>query len=275
MVILLYGLDSYRRLKRLKEYIEAHFQESSNSTLGRFDFGNLRKEEVEQEFLKLKEFAVGRSLFGGRNLAILQEIWDSGLSDFRKFLKPYFGSNDFKIIISEEEAPPANLKSIAQKADVKEEFEELSSQKLKAFIKEEARARGLNLGSTALDFLVEEFEGNSWGVITELGKLCSLLKAVKGEILEIKDIQEAGDYVTPENLFSFINALTYRQNLPKKLVILERLFFGREEPAKIFNILASRSFFPVEFLRKLADYDVAVKSGKMDYEEVLLDLALS
>jgi hypothetical protein len=31
----------------------------------------------------------------------------------------------------------------------------------------------------------------------------------------------------------------------------------------------------VEEAALLADYDVAVKSGKLDYEEVLLDLALS
>ncbi len=63
--------------------------------------------------------------------------------------------------------------------------------------------------------------------------------------------------------------------MPEKIEALEELFFAREEPAKIFNILASRNYLSPEMLKKLADYDVAVKSGKMDYDEVLVDLALS
>jgi len=42
--------------------------------------------------------------------------------------------------------------------------------------------------------------------------------------------------------------------------------------AKIFNILAAQAG---EKIPRMADYDIAVKSGKLDYEEVLLDLAIS
>ena len=56
---------------------------------------------------------------------------------------------------------------------------------------------------------------------------------------------------------------------------MEKLFIAQEEPVKIFNIMASLSRLPKELLQEFADYDVKVKSGKLDYEEVLVDLALS
>ncbi len=60
----------------------------------------------------------------------------------------------------------------------------------------------------------------------------------------------------------------------QKITALERLFIGQEEPVKIFNILASQNRLPIGLIQKLADYDAMVKSGRIDYEEVLLDLAL-
>ena len=56
--------------------------------------------------------------------------------------------------------------------------------------------------------------------------------------------------------------------------MLEKLFISSEEPAKIFNILAGLDRLPDELIRRLADYDIAVKSGKLDYEEILLSLVL-
>ena len=62
--------------------------------------------------------------------------------------------------------------------------------------------------------------------------------------------------------------------MSRRLVDLEILFGHQEEPVKIFNILATSYLNTVFSLQKLADYDAAIKSGKLDYEEALVDLAL-
>ena len=60
-------------------------------------------------------------------------------------------------------------------------------------------------------------------------------------------------------------------DLRGRLTALERMFAENEPPAKVFNIIAYQ--LPGR-LEEMAAYDLAVKSGKMDYEEALLDLVL-
>ena len=76
-----------------------------------------------------------------------------------------------------------------------------------------------------------------------------------------------------DQFFSQLYALSGNRPLKQKIVSLEVLL-NSEEPAKIFNILAASSRNQPAEIKRFADYDVAVKSGKIDYEEALLDLCL-
>ena len=57
----------------------------------------------------------------------------------------------------------------------------------------------------------------------------------------------------------------------KRLYALEKVFASQEPAAKIFNILAAQAG---ELTPRFAEYDIEIKSGKLEYEEVLLDLVL-
>jgi len=57
-----------------------------------------------------------------------------------------------------------------------------------------------------------------------------------------------------------------------RLAALEELFLTRDPAAKIFNILSA---FAPNRAAQFAEYDYAIKNGKLDYEEALTDLALS
>ena len=46
------------------------------------------------------------------------------------------------------------------------------------------------------------------------------------------------------------------------------------DPAMIFNISAASPYLTKEQKVKMADYDVAIKSGKLEYNEVLLSMML-
>ena len=60
-------------------------------------------------------------------------------------------------------------------------------------------------------------------------------------------------------------------DLRNRLAALERLIASGDPPAKIFNILASQWR---EKTHQMAEYDFAVKSGKLEYDDVLLALVL-
>ena len=191
-----------------------------------------------------------------------------------------------------------------------EEFTELTGQKLKLFIQKKSKEIGINLNPDALDFLVSIFKSNTWALMTELqkirwlapldpagpgleagdeksassepskktifldGDLTGLAPETKTASPDLAKLREVVNYSLDDNSFPLINALGYEGDLGQRLITLERLFQMREEPVKIFNILASRTYLSFEDLQKMADYDIMVKSGKMEYEEVLLDLIL-
>ena len=78
----------------------------------------------------------------------------------------------------------------------------------------------------------------------------------------------------PLNIFSTINQMRNSKNIASRLSLLEELLSRSEDPAMIFNIMAVSPFADKAWKEKIADYDVAVKSGKLEYDEALLDMIL-
>lgn len=291
MVILLYGLDAFRRNRRSKEIIEEFEKKNPAASIQKFDLGGMKSVNGSgEEFLKLKEFTRSQSMFASKKLAVIENVWTSesrtrgkkeekeskdtkSIKELKKILEMVMDSKELSFLVLEEKLPLTAFKFLLEEPVHVEEFEELTGQKLKKFAEKEAERLGLQLSREASDFLIGYYGSNTWGLMTEFGKL-SLLNYDNKKAIEVKDLKRTGDYPQLENIFYFINLFNYEGGLSKKISALEKLFFVREEPAKIFNILAAGNYISPELLRKMADYDVAVKSGKMDYEEVLLDLAL-
>ena len=159
-----------------------------------------------------------------------------------------------------------------KKAFSVEKFENLKGDKWRFFIQKEARERNIAFTPRALNFLTKAFQDDSWGLVNELNKL--ILAFISP--IDVKDLEKIGDYhYESPDIFGYINAVSRDWPLGQRIIALEKLFISQEEPVKIFNILASLKWLPTKLIQKLADYDIMVKSGKLDYEEVLLDLALS
>ena len=55
---------------------------------------------------------------------------------------------------------------------------------------------------------------------------------------------------------------------------LEELFERGIDSAMIFNIFAASPYLNQDQKITMADYDAAIKSGKLEYDEVLLDMML-
>jgi len=264
MIIFLYGADSYRRKKRLDAIVGEYKKKHSSFSMERFDL-------AEGEFERLKEFAGQMLIFDSAKLAILKNVFDFEGKELKDFLKKFIDSKEITLMISEEKSVPAGFKALAAKAFLSEKFDELSGEKLKSFLKKEAESMGFDLSAPAAHFLAESFKGSVQGAINELEKLSLVFP---GKSVGVAELISVGEYRQAPNIFSFINAVSAGWPVSRKITALEEIFLNQEEPAKIFNILAAGKRLSFETINRLADYDIAVKSGKLEYDEVLVDLAL-
>lgn len=268
MIIFIYGLDSYRRRQKLKEIADKYAESHLN---GRFDFS----ENKEEELLQFKEFVSGGSLFKGVKFAVLEGVF-GGFKDceleIADILKRNVENKDVVLAVYEEKSPPKKFGFLLEKPVLSQEFEILEGGRAEFFIKKEADKRGLKINKSAVVFLAEIFKGDGWGLINEFDKISALGR----KNLDAAFLKNFVDYPRPlesREFFWQIGGLA-SQSIGRTLAGLEILFSRGEEPAKIFNILAASKRNNPQVVKKFADCDAAIKSGKNDYEEALLDMAL-
>ena len=256
MIVFLYGSDSYRRLSKERGVIEAYRKKHGALSSARFNFGEA------DDLNKFREFLANSSMFEPDKLAIVEDPFEAPAAELHDLLKPYLdGGAKTTVLISSDDNPPAKLAFLAKKPSRYQEFSVLGDKSLKTFINKEAASRGVKLKSEVLEGLAKAYGGDTWSIVTELDKL-ALMSEQK---IEAKPAP---------NYYELINGLKYGRDPRIKLTALELILSDRrDEPRRVFNSLAYKLRDPNE-ATILADYDVAVKSGKLDYEEVLLDLAL-
>ncbi|MEK7549096.1 MAG: hypothetical protein AAB496_01220 [Patescibacteria group bacterium] len=273
MINFLYGSDSYRQRKKINEIVGQYGQK--HLTCEKFELDSSRANQSNDEFLRLKEFARNRSIFEKEKLAIVAGLFEFADENKKKtieFLKANLHDKDFTIVIFEGKNPNKNFAFLLEPPVLFHEFANLEGEKLKFFIKKEAEKRGLKLAVDAIGFLARIFNNDSWGLINELDKL-SLFDLASFDASRLKNLIDDFRPLAMDQFFSQLYALSGSRSLKQKIVGLEVLL-NSEEPAKIFNILAASSRNQPAEIKRFADYDVAVKSGKIDYEEALLDLCL-
>lgn len=237
MIIYLYGPDAYRRQQKLNEILGKYKEKHSALSVARFDFTG------KEELSKFKDFATAQSLFDTYKFGILYGAEEAEAKELNPILESILDSKTI-IIALVAEKNLHNLTALGKKDVINQNFENLEGSALDVFVRAEAGKRGLKFSG--------EIPGDSWTIVTELDKM-----ALGG---------------SPEAVFggyNFFNLMrqAMRGDLSALTVLLEK-----EEPAMVFNVMASQSSGPAKI--KMADYDVAIKSGKLDYPEALLDLAL-
>lgn len=266
MIILLYGADSYRRQEKLKEYIDRYKVKYQAFSLSNFYL------EREGDFERLKDFSRAQSLFEISRLGIISGMTILGNKDQKdliKILRENLETKDLTLIINEDKKTSKEFKFLLDKPVIIHEFGIMMDSRFQDFFQAEAKKRNLNFDRRSRDLLVQYYAGNSWGLITELDKLALLDE----KTISFNVLKNHFDISLPVNAFSAIQQIKNSFGLASRLSSLERLFFQSEDAAMIFNILAT--FYGNNVWKnKIADYDAAIKSGKLEYEEVLLDLAI-
>ncbi len=250
MLIYLYGADSYRRAQKLKEIIAAYEKKHSGLTKDVFYL------DEKEAFERLTLFLETQSLFGSAKLVVIYSADEAPGS--AKLLKTFLEEKTTTIIVISDKKLPKEFAYLLKKPAITQEFEPLETSALYAFIKKEAEERGATLTSDTLRYLSELFGADTWGIVTELEKL-----ALGGRVSTV---------LHPPAFFPLVQQIKRRGDMRSCLLALGHLL-ETEDPAAIFNVTASIA--DPELKIKMADYDIAIKSGKLEYEEALLDLAIS
>ncbi len=260
MIIFLYGPDDYRREEKKKYWVAEFEKKYSGLSIGHFD---LIEAEALDEF---RGFTRSQSIFEDKKLAVLENTYEMDEKQLAQVLAPLVNEKTTTILFSEKEAPNKALNFLLKKPATTEKFEYLKGQEWKDFVNRAARKLKISLSPEALLFLANVYQNNTWGFVTELEKIRDL----KPTAIERRDLENLGLDVLPD-FWSTMNGLK-NQELAQRLTTLEKIFARNEPPPKIFNILSS---LWREKIPQMAEYDLKIKSGKLDYEEALVDLVLS
>lgn len=271
MLILLSGPDGYRRLQKKRELVAQFLKKHSATGLQEFDFDE--GGSAAEALANFAEFTHSQSLFDPVRLAVASNPFAAG-EKLTALLKPLLASKELTVILETSEKRILKAFSFLTKEPaLHQEFEYLSGAPWKAYIKQYAKSLGLKLDDAALSFLAQVYVGNTWGMITELQMLSSLRttssKLLEEDVITQKDLEQFQLEAAPD-FWKLINAVKV-SDPGRRLAALELVFLQNEAPAKVFNILAA---LWKERVAQSAEYDFKVKTGKLEYEEALLDLVI-
>ncbi len=258
MIIFLYGADSYRRGQKLKMMMAEYQKKHSGFAISECDLSE------EGGVLKLKDLISAQSLFDSLRLVVATNpflVEKELLKDLKKLFKNALENKAIVLILESDEKPKKDFAFLLEKPVQTQEFELLTGKQLENFARREMMVLGLSVPELLFKEILNFYATDIWGLITEL----------QATSLAGKSLRELGNNLGDRgNIFNRIAELrrgTARVTLP----VLERLLYG-EDAAKIFNMLVYQ--VSVSEKTRFADYDVAIKSGKMDYPEALLDYIL-
>ena len=253
MLMHVYGADSYRRSRAVRDIVVKYQTKYPSGTVGTFDCEE--KEAVD----KLRTFAGASGLFAKVSLSLVYNPAD-GEKPLTKFLKEMGEVPHATILVVADKKLPKDFAFLYEKGvgPAKGEFEPLIGMEFLKFLKADAAEKELQVSDEQLKAIGELYAGDTWGAVTEIERV-----AFGGELAAKK---------LTVNFPAAMGALAGSGNLAARLKFL-MLLLDSDDAAKIFNMVAAwaRGEAKVRF----ADYDIAIKSGTLEYGEALLEYVLT
>ena len=265
MTIFLYGPDSYRKQEKLQELLASYKEKYSQTDIMHFDLGG-----KTDSWEDVKDFITQPSMFVSSKIAVVKDGVGVDNKKWIKLVKDELEAKGTTIIFLEEKKPLKRFEFLLKKPSRFQKFDELTGRALEEFLKKQAEKEEVVFDVDAWKLFVSAVKTHevdrSWVAVQAIRKL-SL--AVGKKKVATKDIEDQMNFSRKEKVFSLAGSILRSRSIGEKLTAIEQLFIQRESPSYIFNSLAYqvRGKAAVQF----ADYDVLVKSGKLEYEEVFLD----
>ena len=258
MIIFLFGPDDYRRAQKKRDLTAGFLKKRSEQGIGVFDLAE------DGAFAKFQESLTSQPLFESAKFIILENAFEIEPGLFGKTILPFAENATTTLLISEREKPVKALAFLMKKPVLTQEFKDLTGAFFERFAVLEAEKNGVSFDAGAARHLAAVFAGDSWALATEIQKI----SALKSNITK-KDLDALGLEIAPAYWPMLMGVRS--QDMRNRFAALEALLASGDPPPKIFNILASQWR---EKTREMAEYDFAVKSGKLEYDDALLALVL-
>ena len=266
MIIYLYGSDSYRRQEKLNEYIE-RYKEKYASGAGSFYL------DKDEDLLRFKDFCKSQSLFEPSKLGVVfsfNELEKGDLKEFTALIKENLKNKDLTLILNSDKKPTKDYSYLLKEPVISHNFDILDGAELKKFLDLEIKKRKIELDVKSRELLLFGLSNNSWEIILALDKL-SLLDEKK---IDQKILEKHIDLLPALDVFGHINKMRDGYSVGSRLGTLEELFERGADSAMIFNIFSASPYLNKEQKIMMANYDAEIKSGRLEYDEVLLDMML-
>ncbi|MDI6821055.1 MAG: hypothetical protein QMD65_02630 [Patescibacteria group bacterium] len=267
MIIYLYGPDSYRRNLKLREIVKFYRKKHREADIISIDLS-----DNDSDWIKIRDFLTQPSMFVDSKIALVKESGSIEEKDWIEGLKNQIKTEKTFVIISDCDEPKKEFNFLLKSPVQFQFFGELEDRLLDTFLKKEADSKNLVFSEDALRFFVNYIKSSSdrsWHIVNELEKI-SLANFKNPITLQI--LQLIIDWAATYEVFRIAREITACKTTKERLRFLERAFLQGVSPAYMFNSLGFQA--RAETLLRLADYDVAIKSGKIDYKEALFDFAI-
>lgn len=269
MLIFLHGPDSYRRNEKLKGLVGKYREKYREKA----DFMEVDLEENIDMWQGILDFMFQPSMFVASKVAVVKNATLIDKKEWIEKIKKVTQVENTFLILSEETKKPKKAFSFLLDKPVNFQFfEELSGSTLLVFIKKECEKRKISLEKETLSLLVsyvKTIKNRSSFVVNELEKI-SLARL--SQPVRINDLTNITNWTIREEMYITTRRLLQTRDQKSRLIVLNQLLAGNEDPSYIFNMIAFQT--KEGPATRLADIDTDVKSGKLDYESALLKFCL-
>jgi DNA polymerase III subunit delta len=225
MFLFLYGEDTYRSRRKLKEIIEGY--ERSNKSSAGIVFWECSQDGAE----KLQENFGTRTLFQEKRLYIIEHAFL--LKDWNE--EVFQNSEDF-IVFFEERVPDKRtwLFKFLQKNATTQEFSLLEGLKLKNWIQQEFSIYHIKASSDVVEHLAFIVGSDLWQLSNEINKLVAFGKGMSVKKVDAELLVHSNISI---DIFATIDAIAAK-NKHKALDLISKHIEKNESPFYIFSMLA-------------------------------------
>jgi len=270
MIVTLYGPDSYRRTQKLHELLDTYRKKYEHLDLHSADLN-----ESPDGWQEVRDFLKQPSMFVQSKVAVVRNATAVTAKAWVETLKSQLERDRVVVFAVLPKAPPKKFSFLTKPPAKSQEFVELKGPTLRAFVQNELSARKLSLAPEAERFFLAYLaahDGRGWRTANELDKLSIATEARVSQPVSRADLRSLIPWTAREDMYQATRRLLSARDVSESIRTLEELLFREESADHVFNLLAYQAKGRTAVV--LADYDVARKSGSLDYEECLLEFAL-
>lgn len=234
MYILLYGSDTFRSRRKLKEMQGVFIakRDPSGLNVAVFDAAAAVDQGDMMSAAAAAPFLADRRLVIIENL--LQESEKGVLDTWLQFLKSRVGDNNAVIFWEEAVKKDHPLPDFLKEQPYSQEFEILEGAKLIDWINKGAQSLGLTIEPAASRYLAAQSGGDLWRLSNELNKIVAVTLARGKSVIGVSDLSGFADGRLEEDVFNFVEALVNRR-AKEALGLLHNLWFQGVSEAEVFG----------------------------------------